>query len=152
LEIVAIPFGEYLAAEAVNDNPNEQDAVYGIGAALERKIEIVSIQRSAADSLQSDIRFERELVDLGSVPLGTVQPFSFLFRCEGDFTIDSLQYDSTVVRIEKIAMTCVDGENGELVGEINTENLRGKRTLFLILFGTFAEGRKELNITFQTTE
>lgn len=152
LEIVAIPFGEYLAAEAVNDNPNEQDAVYGIGAALERKIEIVSIQRSAADSLQSDIRFERELVDLGSVPLGTVQPFSFLYRCEGDFTIDSLQYDSTVVRIEKIAMTCVDGENGELAGEINTENLRGKRTLFLILFGTFAEGRKELNITFQTTE
>ena len=51
LELIRISYGEYSAAETISDNPNEDNAVYGIAAARERRIQIVEVNRSNKDSV-----------------------------------------------------------------------------------------------------
>jgi len=68
LTFVKIPFGEYRADELVSDNFNDQqNSVYSRAAALERKIEIISVQQVKSDSLGPLPRFDTEIIDLGEL-------------------------------------------------------------------------------------
>lgn len=85
LEIVKIPFGEYKADVAVSDNLDDQrNSVYSPQAALERKIEIISVTRANKDSAYAEITFEEEIHDFGTVERGEKLSHIFNFKNNGN--------------------------------------------------------------------
>ncbi len=146
LKINRIPFGEYTASAVVSDNPNESNAVYGISAALERKIEIVSIQHALEDSTLAEIAFESLIVDLGSISVRDSLLFAFPYGSSGGLQIDSLATPSSHIKL-------LDGTTGQepqpIEGMLYPAGLAGKQRLGILVYGNFAESPKELNITFE---
>jgi hypothetical protein len=151
LEIIRIPFGEYTAENLVSDNPNEADAVWSIGAALERKIEISSVQRAPADSSTAAVTFVSEIADLGAVSAGAEVPFSFVFEvgAGANFTIDSIAYDSEVIRLDDLEVLLPSGSSGVVSGLWMGNERKGKIRESLFLFGNMAGGERELNIVLE---
>lgn len=151
LEIVRVPFGEYTAETLVSDNPNESDAVWSIGAALERKIEISSVQRAPADSTTAAVTFASEIADLGAVRAGTEVPFSFVFEvgAGADFTIDSIACDRDVIRLDDIEPVYAAGSPGVISGLWIGGDRGGKIRESIVLFGNTAGGERELNVVLE---
>jgi tetratricopeptide (TPR) repeat protein len=149
LRLSKIPFGEYTADQFVSDNPNESNAIYGISAAKERKIEIVSVSRAPSDTGLARVRFDSELVDLGSVLRSHRIGFSFPFEVEGEevFRVDSVSVPSSVELDRK--GTYAPGDR-KFEGRLYTGEEQGKRNLVIEVYGNIPGGRKELNITFET--
>lgn len=68
LKFVAVPFGEYAANQTVSDElTDEKESIFSLGARLERKIEIQSVQRGLPDSLFAAINFNEQIIDLGPI-------------------------------------------------------------------------------------
>jgi hypothetical protein len=145
LSINQVPFGEYVASKVVSDNPNEKNAIYGIAAAQERKIQIVSVQRAEEDSNLARVQFDTEIFDLGLVQAGDRLDFQFSYQAEDSLQIDSLDYDRERISMNKIR----GGTKGLIEGKLIPASLSGKQNLIITLFGNIAERRKELNIAFE---
>lgn len=91
LSFVKIPFGEYKAGSLVSDNLNDlRNSVYSRAAALERKIEIISVQQAASDSLGPLPQFDREIVDLGTVQFREEVEATFKLSNVGDQPLEIL--------------------------------------------------------------
>lgn len=148
LSVVRIPFGEYSAETLVTDNPNEADAVWSIGAAAERKIEISSVQRMQADSTTASVEFEREIVDFARLYRGAEEPFSFVYHVKSGaaLTIDSLACDGEVILLDTAEPRTEIGEYGVISGVFKTAGLQGKVRKTITLYGNFPGGKRELNI------
>ncbi|MCZ4409745.1 hypothetical protein O3Q51_13065 [Cryomorphaceae bacterium 1068] len=148
LRISKIPFGEYVAEKLVSDNPNESNAVYSIAAAKERKIEIVSVTRATEDSSLAEVRFESEIIDLGSVNKGDSVSFRFDFEVVNakPFAIDSVTKSSEVEFpiIEEYTQG-THSINGILV----VNEIEGKQNTIITLFGNLPGRKKQLNLTFE---
>ncbi len=154
LEIIRIPFGEYTAPERVSDNPNEGDAIWGIAAATERKIEISSVQRAATDTAWASLRFASEIVDLGTVKPGSREEFSFLMQVGGEteLRIDSLKYDSSAIEIYDMEMwqgIHATGAEHFLEGRILGSTRSGKQKHTIEIYGNLKGGFRELNIVLE---
>ncbi len=151
LDIVRIPFGEYTAQNLVSDNPNETNAIWSIAAALERKIEISSVQRAPSDSSQATLRFASEIADLGSVPPGKPQVFTFAFEVSGsvDFVPDSISFDRTSMTLETLETRYAAGNWGVINGSWHGNAARGKLQLRITLHGNVAGGSRELNVVME---
>jgi len=148
LRLAKIPFGEYTADEFVSDNPNESNAIYGIAAAKERKIEIVSVSRASGDTALSRVKFDREVVDLATVATDDSLAFAFSFEVEDNqaFSVDSISLPSSIqMEIEG----SYDRGYHEWRGVLFTGNKPGKRSLMITIYGNLPGSRKELNITFE---
>ncbi|MCC6700604.1 MAG: tetratricopeptide repeat protein [Fluviicola sp.] len=66
LEVVGMPFGEYTANQITSDNPNDlKNSVFSRAAAIERKIEIQSVNYLDADSLFFLVDLEPTSIILG---------------------------------------------------------------------------------------
>jgi tetratricopeptide (TPR) repeat protein len=136
-----IPFGEYEASEYVSDNPNESDAIYGISAALERKIEITSVTHAKATNSLFDLRFESEILDLGLVKPTSMHSFDFKFAKAEGVQIDSVFCESNAITYEVY--------NDHIAGIIETGESPGKKNITLFVKGSFADLPKELHLTFE---
>jgi hypothetical protein len=93
LTFEAVPFGEYLADQAVSDALDDtKESIYSRGARLERKIEILSVQRGAPDSLFAQSNFDSRLVNFGRIPSDRQVESQFTLRNTGTDTlvVDSL--------------------------------------------------------------
>lgn len=124
LEMVKIPFGEYKADAAVSDNYNDQrNSVYSRKAALERKIEIMSVSQAINDSLFPEITFEEEIHDFGTVREGEKLVHTFIFRNTGK---------------ENLLVKNVTSSCGCTVAKWTRNEL-------------YPEGRGEIEITFDTS-
>ena len=146
LEINKIPFGEYVASAVVSDNPNERNAIFSIAAAQERKIEIVSVQRAQNDTTLSEIRFESEIQDFGSLAAGDSIPFSFAFSYEGSLQIDSVRSDTNHVTL----FDPVYGNGtGHIRGMLHPSHSGGKQNNVLLIFANIPGASRELNITYE---
>ncbi len=153
LLITEVAFGEYAAEDFVSDNPNDRaNAIYSIAAARERKIEIVSVQRLAEDSTLADIKFEREILDFGTVGLNDTLHFSFNFEILGyaPLIIDSLDFDAHFLEVSQNDLTIESGSASFLSGKIFTGSNPGKQKQTVLIYGNLPEGHKELNITFES--
>lgn len=148
LRLAKVPFGEYTADEFVSDNPNESNAIYGIAAAKERKIEIVSVSRASTDTSLTQLRFEREIFNAGTVEMNDTLAFSFVVEVEGDqgFSVDSV---SVPLSVNMVLNETYSPGSHEWNGEIMTGDQRGKQRLTLVVYGNIPGNRKELNITFE---
>lgn len=145
LRVIKIPFGEYVANEVISDNPNESNAIYSIGAALERKIEIVSVQQSARDSALVQLNFNTEIANLGRVTRSDTLEYQFNFTASENCDIDSVYTESSALEITgflKIENT------GFIKVRLTPADLEGKQRQRIYVLGNFPERKKELNITF----
>jgi hypothetical protein len=130
LFFVKIPFGEYTAASEVSDDYYDQkNSVYNRKAALERKIEIQTVQRANKDSGVAEIRVDKESCAFGSGETGGGLKHKFIVKNTG----------KGVLRIENIVAYCdcttgkittkeiQPGQSAEIDVELNTANLDGKQ-------------------------
>lgn len=157
LRVVSIPFGEYTANPVVSDNPNERDAVYGIGAARERRIQIVSVSRLATDSTWADVVFDREIIDLGRLAPGDTAQFSFEFEVRGQvaWQIDSVEVQAAgAADIQWMAPADEYEPIGTYrwSGTLTARNAPGKHAATLTLFGNLPGDMRQLNLTFEIRE
>lgn len=86
LMVVQIPFGEYQADQLISDNPNDvQNSVYSRAAAMERKIEIQSVDViRQGDSLSTIYRVSPPLADFGTLKHGQMVDVVYEIFNEGD--------------------------------------------------------------------
>jgi len=149
LSVIKIPFGEYIANKVISDNPNESNAIYSIGAALERKIEIVSVQQSAADSNMVKLNFSSEIANLGSTSNKDTLNYQFDFSANEACRIDTIYSESSEVEITDFQR---QSDTGYVRVRVIPSGLSGKQRRRVFVEGNFPEGKKELNITFEVNE
>ena len=88
IEVVEIPFGEYKAATFTSDNPNDQrNSVYSRAAAIERKIEIQSIEKLRKEEDTHTLIAKPPIFDAGKVEKGEVVETTFTIVNDADFSI-----------------------------------------------------------------
>jgi len=148
LMVNAIPFGEYTASDVATDNPNEADAVYGISAALERKIEIVSVQRAPQDTTTAELRFTSEIADMGAISSADTLSFTFAYSASENLVVDSLVYNKQVITLSAEETLFQKAENA-ISGKLHPGNQTGKQNAVIAIFGNFAADKRELNITYE---
>jgi len=90
LMIVEVPFGEYIANQITSDNPNDvQNSVYSRAAAIERKIEIQSVDViKDTDSLSSFVTVSPTVQVAGEVMEGTLITKTFIVKNTGEIPLE----------------------------------------------------------------
>jgi hypothetical protein len=90
LMIVQIPFGEYTANQLTSDNPNDvQNSVYSRAAAIERKIEIQSVDViKDTDTLSSFVTVFPTVQVAGEVKKGTIITKKFIVKNTGEVPLE----------------------------------------------------------------
>ncbi len=150
LSFVKKPFGEYRARQTISDEVDElKESVYSRAAALERKIEIVHVQRADRDSAFASIKFSKEVHDFGRVEVGDTLSHTFYFRNTGERPL----------RIKKLETSCgctvadypeapiEPGENGTIEVHFNTRGKSGMQTKTVLLTTNGIPEKKRLSIT-----
>lgn len=97
IEIIQIPFGESQAAAEVSDElQDEEGSIYSVGASMERKIEIISIQRDENKEESPDIG----KIELGEVPAQENIPFHYFLKNDSAKT---MKIDSVIISCDCIS-------------------------------------------------
>ena len=135
LRIIQIPFGEYQADHITSDNPNDvQNSVYSRAAAIERKIEIQSVDVIREEESIVLLNANQLIFDAGKQNEGTVIEHTFILRNNGDVVIEieedrievsqniDFQLDSYRIEPNEISSLKVSfdtsGMKGHQVGEV----------------------------------
>lgn len=150
LKIIRVPFGEYKALEAVNDNfQDQQNSVYSISAALERKIEIVKASLAHKDSLFAEISFQKEIKDFGKVSAG--QKLSHVFTVKNTGNVPLLLYDITdscgCIQSKIIEKEIKPGKETTIEVIFDTSSFKGKQAKHIIVNSNASNPHKELTLT-----
>lgn len=127
LNIKRIPFGEYRAQTAVSDNLNDKkNSVYSRIAALERKIEILSIDRAAGDSAIAQINFKDQIHNFGNVQQTDTLLHQFNFKNSGELplVVQSIQTDCDCATVKFPEFEIAPGEESFI--EILFEGIIGE--------------------------
>jgi hypothetical protein len=98
-----VPYGEYTANQLTSDNINDQrNSVYSRAAAIERKIEIQSVESIQEDSLAFYTELSPTSMDLGSILRGASFTKSIVFRNKSNQTlvVDRIDFDATIVNVD----------------------------------------------------
>ena len=150
LTFVKIPFGEYKAASLVSDNLNDlKNSVYSRSAALERKIEIISVQQAKSDSLGPLPRFDKEIIDLGSIPRGTKTQAVFKLRNQGDQDLEILEIlpECGCTVAESAARIIPAGKFTEITLNFDGQAQPGKFVKSVVLRTNANPSEREITIT-----
>lgn len=150
LDFVRIPFGEYNADTAVSDNLQDQrNSVYSRKAALERKIEIISVKHADRDSIFPEISFEEEIFDFGKMEQGETRSHIFRFFNSGKDTF----------KIKDISTSCgctvakwthnelIPGSEGEIEIVFDTKGKLGKQVKTVTIESNAVPSTKVIHIT-----
>ncbi len=151
LTLIRLPFGEYKAHKALNDNLNDKkNSVYSISAAMHRNIEIVSVTLSHRDSLNAEMRFlKKEIFDFGSSREGQKLTHIFKFKNTGKapLIISSTQVACECITVKASSTTVAPGEKGDIEITLDTKGLSGKEVHSISLFTNGIPSEKELTVT-----
>jgi tetratricopeptide (TPR) repeat protein len=130
IEVVEIPFGEYQAATFTSDNPNDvRNSVYSRAAAIERKIEVQSIEQiDDPEKTTEKLIVAPPIFDAGKVKSGTVILKEFLIQNLSDSTVEiastRIPCDCNTLEIE--TKSIAPGEQVKALVTFNTEGYQGK--------------------------
>jgi tetratricopeptide (TPR) repeat protein len=152
-----VPFGEYTANKMTSDNLNDlKNSVYSRAAAIERKIEIQSI--NYMDTISQDIPEEenilsltssKQLVDLGKRTSGENLRANYIIKNESDKVIEldapEITCDCLIANVEKKLLQ--PGEESNVTIEFNTENYKGLTVKSIYLKVKGEKGKLRLVIT-----
>ena len=149
LSFVRVPFGEYTANKQITDNPNADDAIFSVGAALERKIEIVSVQQAKRDSLYAEMKFNSEIHDFGSISKGDTVSGYFLLTNAGnmELRIDSIATDCNCVTLTPSNNSIRAGGRVGLEIQYRSANDEGLTARYITIFTNATPPEKRLTIT-----
>ena len=138
-----VPFGEYQADKEVSDELDDRQAsIYARGARLERKIEVLSVQRGLPDSLFAQAEFNTRIVDFGKIASDQQVASNVLLRSVGTDTlvVDSILAPCGCTVPELALFRLPPGSETELHIAFNTQNLIGMVTRKVLVF---IRGREE---------
>ncbi|MDX1653465.1 MAG: DUF1573 domain-containing protein [Brumimicrobium sp.] len=148
LTFAQIPFGEYEADQITSDNPNDvKNSVYSRAAAIERKIEIQSVDViRKEDTLTTILSAKSQVIDLGPVNAGEIR--------EAEFEI--INTGEKLVRVEDIRVSCEclvvssdlkelePGEKGKVLVKFNTSGYKGHEVKSVYI--RYADANEELRL------
>ncbi len=155
LTIKRVPFGEFTASALVSDNINDKrNSIYSRAAALERKIEIQSINlKSSSDSIPQ-ITFDKELIQLGKRKKGIPIEIEFEIRNSGRALLEINKMEGscscTVINQEEFILK--PGETKKIKAEINTEQMFGEERKTITVFSNAEPKKKNLMVLFEIIE
>ena len=137
LSFEEVPFGEYQADKDVSDELDDRQAsIYARGARLERKIEVLSVQRGLPDSLFSRAEFNTALVDFGQQSTLTPLLASVTLRNTGTDTlfVDSVLTECGCTAVELERTTLLPGEEAVLRMGLDPNGFNGVVTRKVLVF------------------
>lgn len=146
LTFVEIPYGEFEAAEGVNDQlNNEKESIYSRAARLERKIMIESVQRAAPDA---PVIWNEDYHDFGVIPSRGEVEHTFRYT---NSTADTMRIDSvltecgcTVPSLSSFDLAPL--ETATMVVSFNPEGKRGPVTKMVAIYFEGIEEPKIITI------
>lgn len=140
------PFGEYTADKLISDNPNDKkNSIYNRKAALERKVEIQSVDLIQEDSTGAEVTFSKEVHDFGTKKSGDQLEYTFEFRNDGneDLIIEDIEIpcDCNTAKVDKT--TVKPSEVAYLTMTFDTKGYTGLavKSVYLITNGVPAKKR-----------
>ena len=148
-----VPFGEYTASTLVSDNVNDQrNSVYSRAAALERKIEIISV--NYLNEKQPRIGLNNESIDLGSIKKGTKIPVSFTVTNNGNapLILEKIEGSCSCTVVNTSQVPLQPGESRVVNATIDTEQLSGKQTKVIQITSNSNPAQTEFVVNFEVTE
>ncbi|NND77414.1 MAG: DUF1573 domain-containing protein [Flavobacteriales bacterium] len=158
LGIEKIPFGESKASRTVSDNVNDQrNSIYSKAAAMERKIEILAIEKSdkavevIPEEVEKTLSFTEEEKDLGRIKRGKLltHVFSFENTLDKKVRIDHVQPACGCTLVGFPTRMIYPGKKGEIPIEIDTKELsKGLNTKSILVIANDGEIVQELKVSF----
>jgi hypothetical protein len=150
LSFVKIPFGEYKADINVSDNFHDQrNSVYSRKAALERKIEIISVSQVLKDSLYPEITFSNEIFDFGAKKENEklTHQFTFVNTGKKDLKIYNVTTECgcTIASYSKEPIR--PGASGSIEVTFDTSGKKGKQVKSVNVISNAQQVLKTLSIT-----
>jgi tetratricopeptide (TPR) repeat protein len=100
---VQVPFGEYTANQLTSDNINDQrNSVYSRAAAIERKIEIQSVESIQEDSLAFYTELSPTSMDFGSIVRGATFAKNIVFKNKSNqpLNVERIDFDATIIDVK----------------------------------------------------
>src|SRR5690554_2035274 len=151
LKITQIPFGEYEADQIVSDNPNDQkNSVYSRAAAIERKIEIQSVDIIRQEDVLTTLLTANTLVyDAGAQKSGDKINYQFVLKNIGEqnIRIDEVIVSGASISFEHNDNELIPGETTPIHVVFDTTDLKGHQVGFVeILYNGLEKGLR-LSIT-----
>lgn len=129
LQITQVPFGEYEADQITSDNPNDvKNSVYSRAAAIERKIEIQSVDViRKGDSLTTLLTANQLVYDAGIKTSGTEIKTTFVLKNIGEqpVSIDQIVPSSDAISFDIDDKELQPDETVPIQITFNTEGLKG---------------------------
>jgi len=151
LDFIKIPFGEYKAADIVSDNFHDQrNSVYSRNAALERKIEIISVHQSGIDSVENPkVKFDSEVFDFGKIKEREKVTHTFKLKNIGnaDLIISHAETFCGCTRIKAPFTPIPPNETAEIEVEFDAAGKKGMQHESIELLLNTKDGKKVISIT-----
>lgn len=151
LKITQIPFGEYEADQIVSDNPNDQkNSVYSRAAAIERKIEIQSVDIIRQEDVLTTLLTANTLVyDAGAQNSGDKIDYQFVLKNIGEqnIRIDEVIVSGASISFEHSDNELIPGETTPIHVVFETTGLKGHQVGFVEIRYNGLEKGLRLSIT-----
>lgn len=126
LSFEAVPFGEYTADKFVSDNvKDKKNSIYNRKAAIERKIEIQSVQIN--NNFQQSFEFNKQVHDFGIIENKNIQTAEFTIKNTSDtlLIVKELINECPCIQSQINTKTILPGESQIIKVEFNPENQKG---------------------------
>jgi hypothetical protein len=152
LSFIRIPFGEYTANKVISDNVNDQrNSVYSRSAALERKIEIVSVNLANKNEQYAEMSLDKEIHNFGTVHETDTLNYTFNLTNTGniDLKIESIKPSCGCTLVDFNEEVIPPGKTKEIKVTINPEGLRGKQVKQISIKANTKPEYKNLSVTFE---
>ena len=150
LFFVKIPFGEYTANKDVSDDYYDQkNSIYNRSAALERKIEIQTVQRANKDSIIAEIKVDKESFDFGNAKKGEILVHKFKIKNtgKGNLIIENLLTFCDCIKGKSSTNEIKPGESAEIEVTLDTHEMEGKQVRSVTIVTNGFPPNKRLIVT-----
>ena len=150
LSFIKIPFGEYTADQTISDDRlNVKESVFAPNAALERKIQILSVKLANKDSAYAEISLDKEIKDFAAVKQGDTLVHTFKVKNIGTtpLLIKSITPGDSISFVEfDTTEIAPDGESTITV-TVNTATRKGITAFHFYVITNGIPEEKQLTIT-----
>lgn len=149
LSFNSIPFGEYTADTTISANLDEASSIYSVGAASERRIQIISVQQAKRDSSFAEMTFADQIFDFGKQFQGDTAVAVFEFTNTGNLTltIDSIATDCDCLTMDMSSQSVPAGGTGTITVVFNTSNQEGLLAKHVRILTNGVPEEKVLSVT-----
>ena len=128
LTFKSIPFGESKSSNYISDNPNDiRNSIYSINAALERKIEILSVEETDNEIIQH-IKVDKQIIDIGKINSNSTRKITFQLenKNNNNIVVNNIHANCKCITIEKKSIELLPNQKQEFTIELNCNNLKNK--------------------------